>query len=232
MPLPLSLPEEFVLLSQRETGEVRYEPATSFGCAAAELGELLLRGKIRIWHKERRLFGRAVLIGSGKIELVDSGSTGLVWAEEVLNGLVRRQAAKSKPVTVTSWARHRSSDALNQHRSALLARGLLAHAPPESRRKPDRYFPHPGAREALLAELHASIAGHRPFDGRTFVLTQLANADGLSSEMRRGLSVRTVLKTKQFGDVPPSLLRATSALTSAIPSPSTSGGGDGDGGGE
>ncbi|MER7010561.1 GPP34 family phosphoprotein [Saccharopolyspora sp. NPDC000359] len=230
-PLPLSLPEEFLLLSHLDTGKVSHEHATSHGCAAAELGELLIRDKIGIWHHERRFFGLTVQLGSGKIDVRDSGSTGLRWAEDVLNALVRQQAARSKPVSVPSWVRRRSSEALHRHRSGLIARGLMLHAP-TSRWKPDRYFPHRPAREALLAELHAAITGRRPHDGRTYVLSELATANGLGEELRGGLSAWSVFKARREGIFNPSFVQATSALTSAIPRPSGGGdgGGDGDGG--
>lgn len=230
-PRTLSLPEEFLLLSQRQDGEPRHEVATAYGCAAAEIGELVLRGAIRVRHKEVRIFGSAMFIGSGKVELLDSASTGVPWAEQVRTGLAQRRAARAKPIALSSWVRHRGSEALIQHRSALLARSLLSQAPPTTRRGPDRFLPHPVAREALLTEMRAILTGQHPADEHSFLLYQLSTGDLLDREVWQGINRWTHRGVNPFAALSKDLFHAGTAIKAAIPSSSGSGGGgDGDGG--
>ncbi|QHC23302.1 hypothetical protein [Streptomyces sp. GS7] len=82
---PLTLPEEFALLSLAETGKVIDSGQAEVGCAVVELGELALRGKLVIRTRQSTVFGLDVYHPyRAEIELVDTGSTSLAWADELL----------------------------------------------------------------------------------------------------------------------------------------------------
>ncbi|EST18953.1 GPP34 family phosphoprotein [Streptomyces roseochromogenus] len=82
---PLTLPEEFTLLSLAETGKVIDSDQAGVGCAVAELGELALRGKLAVRTRKSTVFGLdAYRPYRAEIELVNADSTGLAWADELL----------------------------------------------------------------------------------------------------------------------------------------------------
>ncbi|MGA5134779.1 hypothetical protein ACPCTO_33825 [Streptomyces olivoreticuli] len=54
---PLSLPEEFALLSLADTGKTIDSGQATGGCAVAELGELALRGKLLLRQRVHKVFG-------------------------------------------------------------------------------------------------------------------------------------------------------------------------------
>lgn len=184
-PRLLTLPEEFVLLSHLESGKVRDHDQMSFGCAAAELGELALRRKVLIRPRKSRKFGIDFYRPQGDIELLDTGRTGLVWADGLLADL-EVSAAGPDPVTVREWVRQRRREALDLHREALTERGLLLHRPHRFPGK-DRYHPHAVTRDALIDEVRACIHDPSRLDAHLLFLCDLVDASGRV----RDLGIRT-----------------------------------------
>ncbi|MBC3993741.1 GPP34 family phosphoprotein [Streptomyces sp. AC563] len=180
-PQPLSLPEEFVLLSHLETGRVHETKQTSYACAAAELGELALRRALLVRPRKTRKLGIEFYGGPGEMELLDPEPTGLGWADALLAELVQATATAPKPVTARRWLRRRGSAALSLHRAALTERGLLHHRPGALFRK-ERYYPERGARDALINVVRAAYDGRGPLDAHLLFLCQLVESAQLKRD--------------------------------------------------
>lgn len=79
----MSLPGEFLLLAYTRHGNIHDHARSVAGCAAAELGELALRRRIRVAPRHKiNLFGLQCHIPSGKIHVLDLTPTGLAWADD------------------------------------------------------------------------------------------------------------------------------------------------------
>jgi hypothetical protein len=214
----LSLPEEFVLLSHLPSGKVHGTARAAIGCAAAELGELALRRRLLIRTRKWRRFGFDVYRAHGiEIELLDTGPTGLVWADELLSQLQQRCSASGNGrFKLRRWFRHRDR-AFSLHRDALAARGLLV---PKSGwntglfgAKP-RHHPHPQLRDALIAEIRAANGEHSRIDERMLFLRDIVETVGLGKELGAPMSTRAKLdRARGAGAVEflPEDLRDTSA---------------------
>ncbi|QUG99553.1 GPP34 family phosphoprotein [Saccharopolyspora erythraea] len=242
---PLALPEEFLLLAHRESGKVRESARVAAGCAAAELGDLALRGRllVRVGHASL-LSSRLFWPEPTEIELLAVESTGLAWADNVLAELL--QWIEAGPVSLNRWVR-RHKGAFQYHRAALVGRGLLRPGPGTGLSRllgRQHHYPDQALRHRLIAELRATTTGRRVLDERLLFLSDLMAAVGLHDELGigkwgfphrmnpdRGIGVVTFR---------PEAMRDTSyALASAVPPASSgdgglvgdSGGGDGGGGG-
>lgn len=213
-PRYLSLPEEFVLLSHTaDSGRVRDIDRMSFGCAAAELGELALRRKLLVRARKFWKFGVEVYWHQGEIQLLDTGRTGLGWADALLAELAV-SASGPKPVTVYRWLRRHRREALPRHREALTARGSLRREPGRLLGK-ERHYPDPVARDVLINEVRATYDGYRPLDEHMLFLCDLLEGSGLQKELGLSLSWRRRLeRARGIGAVEslPEDLRDTSTV--------------------
>ncbi|GAA3979775.1 hypothetical protein GCM10022384_31510 [Streptomyces marokkonensis] len=173
-----------MLLSYLASGKVQDSGQASFGCAAAELGELALRRKLLLRpRKTRKKFGVEFYRYPRDIELLETGRTGLVWADALLAEL-EVHASEPEPVLLRQWLRRRRREALALHRETLTRRGLLLHRPTRLGR--DRYYPCVVTRAALIDEIRACYIDQRRLDARLLLLCDLVEA----AEMRDELSLR------------------------------------------
>ncbi|MGW5360126.1 GPP34 family phosphoprotein [Actinopolymorpha pittospori] len=249
----LSLPEEFLLLSyDRDGGGVHDSRQTAVGCAAAELGELALRRRLRVIPRKSKVFGFEVYFGSSKIQLLDLAPTGLAWADDLLAKLERRAASRrrhrasdvapaasqSEPIRLHKWLRRRSDEALLLHRQALTARRVLFHSPGFPPGEEDRHYPDASARNVLVSRLRAVTSERVPMDEHALLLLDLVDRVGLNKDLGLPLRMRQRLdRARGIGAVatlPGDMKDTSTALAMSIPSRKRGGAGgdtDGDGGG-
>jgi hypothetical protein len=187
----LSLPEEFVLLSHMGSGRVPDLNQAVAGCAAAELGELALRRKLLVRARKSRKFGFEIYLHRAEIQLLNTGRTGLVWADEQLAGLERSIALDRRPVTVYRWLKQRRRGAFLLHREALVRRGLLRHVPGRFLGR-ERHYPDPAVRNALINEVRAAHCGMIPLHEHMLFLTDLVEGADLDG----ALGVRPTMRQR------------------------------------
>ncbi|MFE6775360.1 GPP34 family phosphoprotein [Streptomyces sp. NPDC057702] len=225
---PLTLPEEFVLLSQLDTGHVRDVAQTAVGCAAAELGELALRRHLLVRANKSRKFGFEVYSYSarrpGEISLLSTEPIGIGWADALLAEL-HQSAAGDQPLKLPRWLRHRGHAALALHRAALADRGLLRHEPRTLWRR-ERHHTDRETRNALLAEVRAAHQERVPLDARLMFLCDLAEKAELMNDLGLTLTFREHLArarahargTDPESQLPEDLRDTSVMLTTWIPS--------------
>ncbi|MEV7007350.1 GPP34 family phosphoprotein [Streptosporangium sp. NPDC051022] len=189
VPWWLSLPEEFALLSHTNSGKVHDSAQTAVGCAAAELGELALRRKLLVRSRKSRKFGFEVYRDHGEIQLLDTGPTGLVWADELMAELGDRSASERGPVTVKRWLRQRGRKAFTLHRTALTARGVLRRRSGGLLGR-ERHYPDTAVRDVLIDEVRAAYGERRPLDEHMLFLCDLVEGTRLSKDFRLTMSGR------------------------------------------
>ncbi|MFF5717518.1 GPP34 family phosphoprotein [Streptomyces buecherae] len=184
-PQPLTLPEEFVLLSHLESGRVLDAEQTAIACAAAELGELALRRKLLVRARKTRKFGVEIYSyspsKSGEITLLGTEPTGIGWADTLLAEL-HQAAAGDQPLNLLRWLRRRRRVALSLHRAALTDRGLLRHEPRGLLRK-ERYHADRDARNALVATVRAVHDERIPLDAHLLFLCDLVRKAELMDDL-------------------------------------------------
>lgn len=162
----LTVPDELALLLHKPSGTSFVGASPGAATAAAEVGELVLHGRLA-------LRGTAV-------QLRDASSSGLPWLDQLMAQLQRVAGRDDRPVQLGWWLPLRSG-AFATHRSVLVERGVLRL----ERRKflgvlpDDRYHPDRATRDALLAELHGLAQGELPVDGRRALLGALVHRSGL-----------------------------------------------------
>ncbi|MDA3628142.1 GPP34 family phosphoprotein [Saccharopolyspora sp. WRP15-2] len=214
-PRPLTLPEEFVLLAHQPSGTVQSVLRADAGCAAAELGDLALRGKLRIRTNKFEFLGIRVYRGTNAVELLDVSPTGLGWADALLDELARLSA--TRPVPVREWRQTRGVEAFDRHRAALVERGLLHHEPSDIPAQ-DRYLPHNPTRDALIAEIETAIGSHAPIGAHMLFRFDLANAIAQLRITKRGRWVMN--RDRGIGpvaDIPEDLRETSRVLTMVLP---------------
>ncbi|AOR30931.1 hypothetical protein BFF78_07595 [Streptomyces fodineus] len=215
----LSLPEEFVLLSYRRSGNVHEVRQTATGCAVAELGELALRRTLLTPpRKKSKVCGLDVYHLNSRIELLHTDPTGLAWGDELVTELERERAAARKPVPVHRWLRRRFHAALVLHRNALVEHGLLSPGHSTILKRP-RYHPNSRVRDALIGHLQAVCHGESPLDAHMLFLLALVKGAQLSGEF--GLSWSQLQKLGVVAGVGPAAhlpedLRDTSIVLGAL----------------
>jgi hypothetical protein len=193
---PLSLPEEWVLLSLKDSGKTRDSGLAVTGCAAAELGELALRRKLLVSARKFSIFGlHGYRPYPAEIQLLDTSPTGVPWADELLADLERHRASGQGHLFLLPWLRQRRRQAFTLHRNALAERSVLRHTAgarfaPFRIFKPERYCPDPGVRNALITQMRAVGSGQSRLDERALFLSDLVE----SSELYKDLGV--TLKTR------------------------------------
>lgn len=188
---PLTLPEEFALLSLADTGRVIDSGQAKVGCAVAELGELALRGKLLIRRHESKVFGLSVIRQiSQVIELVDAAPVGLAWADELLAELANETEAVAVAGSRLLWRRRRRN-AFLWHRDALVARGLVRYVPSSGLFRRERHLPDSTMRNRLINEVRLATevvqdtGGGRRLDVHTMFLSGMV----IRSELDRDLGV-------------------------------------------
>ncbi|MDA3644642.1 GPP34 family phosphoprotein [Saccharopolyspora indica] len=208
----LTLPDEFVLLLHKPSGSHVVGANSNTGTAAAEIGELVLRGRMAP-------HGTAV-------QLLDTASSGQPWMDQLLAQFQQVAGRENQPVELGWWLQLRSN-AFLAHRAVLVDRGVLR----VERRKflgllpDDRYHPDRSIRGALLAELHGLARGETPPDGRLALLAALVHRSGLDHalgfERDQRTRLRAVADREELGDHVPTavtaMLRAMTTIPAAIP---------------
>lgn len=228
---PLTLPEEFLLLCHLPTGEVHDRAHAALGSAAAELGELALRRRLRIVPtKKIKIFGFEAYFMLGTIHLLDTTATGLAWADALLAELERHEAARGKPVSLRTWFRLRRDEALTLHRDALVGRTVLL---PDHRG--DLHYPDAALRTTLISTLQAVNSERAAMDEHTLLLLDLLDGAGLEEHLGLTLSMRRRLDrargTGAVAAIPEHMRDTSTVLSIRMPTGSKDGNGDGDGDG-
>ncbi|MEU8397943.1 GPP34 family phosphoprotein [Nonomuraea sp. NPDC048892] len=243
-PPRLSLPEAFLLLSYRY-GDVHDRHQSAVACAAAELGELALRRRLRVVPRKKiRVFGFECYLSPSKIHLLDATPTGLAWADELLAELetAARQRggtatdSRREPISLRQWLKRRGDRALLLHRDALTGGGVLFHSPGSGPDQEERHHPDPGVRDALASRLRAATEERVPMDGHLLLLSDLVEEAGLNGELGLTMTMRQRLdRARGIGAVAalPEEVRDTSAVLSmSVPSRSHDSASSEGGGGE
>jgi hypothetical protein len=224
-PRPLSLPEEFVLLSYRDSGTLHDSAQAAVGCAAAELGELALRRKLLVRSRKTKILGFDVYrLHGAEIQLLDTSRTDVPWIDELLAELERRAGAEHGRVRLNRWLRqHR--EAFTLHRGALAERRALHHKPggypgPFRILGREHYYPDNAVRDALIAEVRAATSGQSRFDEHTLFLhdlveaTELSKSLGVTSSLRQRLDRGRGVGAVEF--LPEDLRDTSSVLASSV----------------
>lgn len=204
----LALPDEFALLLHRTSGSHITGANSNTGTAAAEIGELVLRGRMAP-------HGTA-------IQLLDTASSGQPWMDQLLAQFQQVAGRENHPVELNWWLQLRSN-AFLAHRAVLVDRGVLR----VERRKflgllpDDRYHPDRAIRTALLAELHGLARGELPLDGRRALLGALVHRSGLDHALdfdrEQRARLRAIADREDLGDDVPSAVAATLRAMTTIP---------------
>ncbi|MFH9728876.1 GPP34 family phosphoprotein [Streptomyces sp. NPDC017260] len=221
----MTLPEEFVLLAHSPSGKVRGSAQASFGCAAAELGELALRRKVLLRPRVSRTFGIETYGCPRGIDLLGTGRTGLAWADALLAEL-EVCTSEPEPVTLRQWLRRRGGAAPAPHREALTERGHLLHKPSRLPGR-DRYHPCTATRAALVDEIRGGCSGRRGLDAHLLLLCDLAEAAGTGRSLSLRLTWRQWLdwsrRTGVLESVPEDLRDTSELFRFMVPSPEDQG---------
>ena len=157
----MTLPEEFVLLLQGESGW--YQLAQD-NTDLAELGELLLRGRVELVGK--------------KIQVLDASPSGIGWLDEFMAQLRKKAGPTNRPVHASLLYPRQQRKV---HRAALAERGLMRQEQETALFIPyTKYFPDTGTRQALLDEIREAARGEREPDKRLVLLAALVSTVGLT----------------------------------------------------
>ncbi|WP_190819923.1 GOLPH3/VPS74 family protein [Saccharopolyspora pogona] len=179
----LTLPEEFVLLLQKDNGS---HYSTSDHTGAAELGELVLRHRVEFAGK--------------KVQMVDASPSGIGWLDECVAFLTRKAGAANKPVAATSFIQHRRS-VRKVHCAALAERGLMRCEQKSALFIPyNKYFPDPAARQALIGEIRKVARDEVELDNRQALLAAMVHATGLVRSLGLERAERKRLKEISKGE--------------------------------
>lgn len=225
-----------MLLSHLPWGKVHGSTRAVVGCAAAELGELALRGRLLVRTRKYDVFGLEAhrMHGVG-IELLDTAPTGLPWADATLAELAEQHeqlahrgprrfslAEREGHLGLLRWLRrHHQGFAL--HRTALTERGVLHRRSGGLRFLTGaRHLPDQALREGLAAEVRATAAGRGQLDAHALFLMDLVESVGLYKPLGISRSLRQRLDRGRSAGaaefVPEELRDSSSALISVVPS--------------
>ena len=187
---PLTLPEEFALLSLSDTGKMIDSDQARVGCDVAEVGELALRGKLLLRHRAHMVYTwNSISRSTHVIELVDPAPVGLAWADELLAELANEPEAVS--LLKLLLRRYRRRNAFHRHRDALVAHGLVRYVPSRGLFRRARYLPDPTMRNRLIDEVRLATeilqdtGGGRRLDVHTKFLSDMV----IRSELAKDLGV-------------------------------------------
>ncbi|MER7015200.1 GPP34 family phosphoprotein [Saccharopolyspora sp. NPDC000359] len=206
----LSLPEEFVLLLQRENGSF-YSACDHVG--AAELGELVLQGRVSFTGK--------------KIRVDDPSPSGVGWVDESISYLRRKAGPRNKPVAATSFIQSRRG-ARKRHCAALVPRGLVRHEQRTTLFIPhDKFYPDQAARTSLVEEIRSAARGELELDNRLALLAALTHATGLvrhlGFERADRKRLKEISKGEALGKAVEQVIAATVAVITATTTAATAG---------
>ncbi|HEX5494671.1 MAG TPA: GPP34 family phosphoprotein [Mycobacteriales bacterium] len=213
VPPAMSLPEEFVLLCQLDSGEVYNCGKATNGCAAAELGELALRRRLRVVPRKKiKLFSFQIYFRPVKIHLSDATPTGLVWADSILANLERHITSNGGPISLYKWYRLRGDEALLLHRAALTERALLLRD-----FRGELHYPDAAVRNALIGRLQAVSSELVPTDEHMRLLLDLVEGAYLYRNLGLTLTLRQRIdrarRTGAVAALPEDLMDSSSALS-------------------
>lgn len=228
---PMTLPEEFLLLCHDRYGNVHAYDRTVAGCAAAELGELALRHRLRVVpNRKIKLFGFESYASSGKIRMLDLTPTGLAWADDLLEELGRLSAPRGRTdsdpdqaesprrlIRLHKWLRLRGDQAFFLHRDAMIENSLLFPGAGSAEEDEEFHYPDSGVRNLLIDRLQAVNSEKVPMDERSLLLLDLVGDVGLEDELGLTLTIRQRLDhARGIGRVAaiPEDMRDTSTLLS------------------
>jgi Golgi phosphoprotein 3 GPP34 len=213
---PLALPDEFALLLHKDNGSYYVSANPNSATAAAEIGELALRGRVE-------------LVGTA-VRLLDDGSSGLPWMDRLLADFHQRARRENHPIELSWWLPGRS-DAFATHRSVLVEHGLLRR----ERRKllgllpDDRYYPDLAVRGALLTELREVAADERQVDGRLALLSALVYRSGLiyvlGFDRAQRVRLKSIAETEDLGDAVGTVVAGLLVAITTVPAIIVSAGG-------
>ncbi|QUH05585.1 GPP34 family phosphoprotein [Saccharopolyspora erythraea] len=214
----LNLPEQFVLLLYKSNGSYR---STCDHTGAAELGEMVLRGRVEFEGK--------------KVRVADDSPTGIDWVDEATSWLVAKSGPKQKPVDAARFIMSRRS-ARKTHCAALVQRGVFREEKKTFLGFPaDRHYPDQAMQQALLAELHQVALQQRDPDDRLALLASLVHATGLAHSLRfdrpERKRLKEISKGENLGKAVQAVIASTVAVIGAATTASAGNGGGGDGGG-
>lgn len=250
----LTLPEQIVLLSYRY-GAAHDGGRSAIACAGAEIGELVLRGRVKVAGPKHKSRGFELFLWPGVIQVVDATPTGLAWADELLGELERHSSSwwrlpfpgmpptgsEGGVVALDKWFRLRGDEALLRHRDALTERGVLIPSPGFQPGQEERHYPDPTVRNELISWLRAVHAGRVPLDGPTMLLLTLLEQTRLDDELGltspAGRLFDGVYGKEALEAVPEEVTDISQMLNASISSlrrgtSGVGGGGDGGDGGE
>ncbi|WP_017977133.1 GOLPH3/VPS74 family protein [Actinopolyspora halophila] len=218
------LPGELVLLSHKPQGG-HYSAHPDVAVAAAEVGELVLRG-------------RATIIGTGTsgsgMRLDDAEPSGLDWLDDALDQLRRKVRRSTGAVALGSWF-HSRGGVFKRYRTRMAQGGALWA---ERRRvfgvEYSKYFPDSDARTALVHELGEVARQERAADNRLALLAAITHGTGLLRELGMDRSERRVIKSlargERLGEAVDATVGAARAAIVVAGAAAVAGGGDGGGG--
>ncbi|OIJ86101.1 hypothetical protein BIV25_42160 [Streptomyces sp. MUSC 14] len=185
---PLTLPEEFALLSLADTGKTIDSDQARAGCNVAEVGELALRGKLLLRHRRNTTFYvNGLRWNADVIEVVDRTPVGLAWADELLAVLAKEPEAAAERKLLLR--RYRRRNAFHWHRDALVAQGLVRHVPRRGLFRRARYIPDPTVRNRLIEEVRLATeilrdtGGGRRLDVHTKFLSDMVIRGELAKDL-------------------------------------------------
>ncbi|GGK78361.1 hypothetical protein Sme01_23010 [Sphaerisporangium melleum] len=252
----MSLPEEFLLLSHGRHGNVHDHDRSVVGCAAAELGELALRRRLRLApHWMINFWGITCFFTTAEIHVLDLTPTGIGWADDLLTELGRlsapeghpasdptRTASPSRPILLQRWLRLRGDRAFLLHREAMIERGLLFYSPGFRPEHEERHYPDAALRTMLIDWLRAVNSAEVPADEQSLLLRDLVDGAGLNKELGLNRSIRQlrdqIRRTGTVAAVPKDMENTSDLLTLSFPrrmpvgTNADAGNDDGDDGGE
>lgn len=224
-----SLPEELLLLLHKPNGRAFVNVDSHAVVAAAEVAELVLRGRVEL---------RGKLLGTADLVLLDRGTTEVEWLDRDLELLAFWMRSRSASISLRSWFPLRRT-AFTEHRARLCAAGSL-----EYRRDRlfgflpyERYFPLERERGARLEELFSVARGEKDVDDRTVLLVALAHSSGLCRELGFERPLRKRLRAISRGELAGEAASDSAVVSgellgrSVTPQTRTGGAGGGGGGG-
>ncbi|NYH78921.1 hypothetical protein FHR84_002246 [Actinopolyspora biskrensis] len=222
--IAFGLPGELVLLSHKPHGG-HYSSTPDVAVAAAEVGELVLRGRATITGTRMSGFG---------MRLDDAEPSGLDWLDDALDQLRRKVRRSTGSVALGSWF-HSRSGVFKRYRTRMARDGPLRT---ERRRvfgvEYSKYFPDPDARAGLLRELGEVARQERAADNRLALLAAVTHGTGLLREFGLERSERRVIKSlargERLGEAVDDAVGSARAAIVVAGAAAISGGGDGGGG--
>lgn len=166
----LTLPDEFVLLLHNGEGAHYPIEMPTVATSAARVGELALRSRVRV--EDRKLY------------VIDESPAGIPWFDELLGRFAKKGGGEGKPVDLGSWLTFELST-FSEHRDFLVQNSLLDKRTKKTLGfiKSSEYYPEPGVRDRVLAELSAVARSEREPGNRTAVLAAIVHACGLDKKL-------------------------------------------------